>query len=116
MKLIAIALLTTFSLVAFGAPKKAQTAIQKRVDRLALSPDQKAKVDPITDTHAKALTALKGDAALSDTDRKKKTAELRKDTETKLRAALTADQWKKYREIKAAGGGKKSNKKPPQQL
>ena len=81
------------------------------MDKLQLPPDQKAKADPITDADAKQFQALKADTSLSDEDRKTKTADLRKDTDAKLKAVLTEDQWKKYQELnterKSAGSKKK---------
>jgi protein CpxP len=107
MKYLVIALALALSLTALAAPKQARSSIQNRVDKLDLSADQKAKVDPITDADAKAFQALKGDTTLSEEDRKKKTSVLRKDTDAKLKAVLTDDQWKKYEELKGQKNGKK---------
>jgi periplasmic protein CpxP/Spy len=110
MKYLVIALALALSLTAAAAPKAARSSVQILVDKLDLSADQKTKVDPITDADAKQFQALKADTTLSAEDRKKKTAALRKDTDAKLKAVLTEDQWKKYQELKAehkTSGGKK---------
>jgi hypothetical protein len=101
MKYLVIPLALALSLTAIAAPKQARSSVQNLVDKLQLPTDQKAKVDPITDADAKQFQALKADTSLSDADRKKKTSELRKDTDAKLKAVLTEDQWKKYEELKA---------------
>src|SRR6266852_3387406 len=106
MKYLALALTLALSLTLIAAPplvsfKTARSSIQNLVDKLTLSADQKAKVDPITDADAKQFQTLKADTTLSAEDRKSKTAVLRKDTDAKLKAVLTEDQWKKYEELKA---------------
>lgn len=108
---LALALALSLSVAAFAAPKQARSSVQNMVDQLTLTPEQKAKVDPITDEDAKQFRALKEDSSLSDEDRKKKTAELRKNTDVKLKAVLTEEQWKKYQEIKAERKTKNSGKK-----
>jgi protein CpxP len=101
MKSLVLALALSLCITAVAAPKSARSSIQNLVDKLTLTADQKAKVDPITDADAKQFQALKADTALSDEDRKTKTAALRKDTDAKLKAVLTEDQWKQYESLKA---------------
>jgi hypothetical protein len=107
MKYFVIALAFALALTAVAAPKQARSSVQNRVDKLQLPADEKAKVDPITDADAKAFQALKADTTLSEEDRKAKTSALRKDTDAKLKAILTEEQWKKYEELKAEKSGKK---------
>jgi hypothetical protein len=102
MKYFVIALALALSLTVVAAPKQARSSVQNLVDKLQLPADQKAKVDPITAADAKQFQALKADTSLSDEDRKAKTTALRKDTDEKLKAVLTDEQWKKYQELKAA--------------
>ncbi|GEM_PF-3751947 len=91
--------------------KQAQSATSRRVSQLDLSADQKTKVDPIVAEDAKKLRALREDATLSADDKKAKESDVRKDTDAKLKAVLTDDQWKKYQELKSEkkAGSKKKN-------
>jgi Spy/CpxP family protein refolding chaperone len=115
MKTFAALILTAILAAAlFAAPQSGpRSQIQNMVDKLNVTPDQKAKLDPILDVDAKQVRALRGDSALSDEDRQKKTAAIRADTDTKIKPILTADQWTKLQELRAErkaqgkGGAKK---------
>ena len=100
--------------VLFAAPQSGpRSQIQNMVDKLSVTPDQKVKLDPILDVDAKQVRALRGDSALSDEDRQKKTAAIRAETDTKIKPILTAEQWTKLQELRAErkaqgkGGAKK---------
>lgn len=111
MKTLAV---LTFAFALLAAPQSGpRSQIQNMVDKLNVTPDQKAKLDPILDIDAKQVRALRGDSALSDEERQKKTAAIRADTDTKIRPILTAEQWTKLQELRAErkaqgkGGAKK---------
>lgn len=99
MKILA-ALIFSFTLLA--SPQSGpRSQIQNMVDKLNVTADQKAKLDPILDVDAKQVRALRGDSTLSDEDRQKKTAAIRADTDTKIKPILTAEQWTKLQELRA---------------
>jgi Spy/CpxP family protein refolding chaperone len=109
MKILA-ALIFSFTLLA--APQSGpRSQIQNMIDKLNVTPDQKAKLDPILDVDAKQVRALRGDATLSDEDRQKKTAAIRADTDTKIKPILTAEQWTKLQELRAERKTQGSTKK-----
>jgi Spy/CpxP family protein refolding chaperone len=109
MKILA-ALIFSFTLLA--APQSGpRSQIQNMIDKLNVTPDQKAKLDPILDVDAKQVRALRGDATLSDEDRQKKTAAIRADTDTKIKPILTAEQWTKLQELRAERKAQGSTKK-----
>jgi Spy/CpxP family protein refolding chaperone len=104
----------TFAFALIAAPQSGpRSQIQNMVDKLNVTPDQKAKLDPILDIDAKQVRALRGDSSLSDEDRQKKTAAIRAETDTKIKPILTADQWTKLEQLRAErkaqgkGGAKK---------
>ena len=106
-----LATILTFVFSTFAAAKEAQSATSRVVSQLTLTAEQKAKVDPIVAEDAKKLREVRNDAALSAEDKRKRSSEIRKDTEAKLKGALTEEQWKKYQELKAErkAGTKKKN-------
>lgn len=81
------------------------------IGQLDVTPDQKAKLDPILEEDAKQVRALRDDTALSVEDRQKKTAEIRSNTDAKIKPILTEEQYKKLEQLreerKAQGKGKK---------
>lgn len=103
-----------FSFALLAAPQSApRSQIQNMVDKLEVTPDQKAKLDPILDVDAKQVRALRADSTLSDEDRQKKTAAIRAETDAKIKPILTAAQWTRLQELRAErkaqgkGGAKK---------
>ena len=96
-------------LASVGMAAKARSATQRLVDQLTLTPDQKVKLDPILDEDASKLRAIRADATMSADDKKVKSAEIRKDTEAKLKGILTGDQWKQYKDLKAERSKKKKS-------
>lgn len=65
-------------------------------ERLGLSDDQTAQVKTILEGQRSQMEALRADTASSQEDRRGKMMSIRKDTETKIEAVLTADQKTKY--------------------
>jgi periplasmic protein CpxP/Spy len=110
MKLLTAAFLALAFCLASAAAPQPRSQLQNMMDKLNLSPEQKAKADPIVDEDAKQVRALRTDTSLSAEDRSKKTAEIRHQTDLKLKPILTDEQWKKLeqlREERKAEGKKK---------
>jgi periplasmic protein CpxP/Spy len=100
------------SMSLIAAPPQPRSQIQNMVDKLNVTAEQKAKLDPILEVDARQVRALRDDSALSAEDRQKKTAAIRAETDQKIKPILTAEQWKKLEQLreerKAQGkGGKK---------
>ena len=81
-----------------AAAPQARSQMQRIVDQLDLSPDQKAKVDPILEDEAKQLRALRGDTSPEAVKQK---TEIRKTTDAKVKPLLSDEQWKKLEQLRA---------------
>lgn len=82
-----------------AAPQhQAPSQIQRMVDQLNLTPDQKAKIDPILADDAKQVRALRGDTTPEGVQKK---AEIRKATDAKIKPILTDEQWTKLEQLRA---------------
>jgi Spy/CpxP family protein refolding chaperone len=103
----------TLSLALAAAPQGPRSQLQNMVDKLNLTADQRAKADPILDEDAKQVRALREDSALSAEDRSKKTAEIRRQSDLKLKPILTDEQWKKLEQLREErkAQGKQDKKK-----
>ena len=103
----------TLSLALWAAPQGPRSQLQNMVDKLNLTADQKAKADPILDEDAKQVRALRDDSALSAEDRSKKIAEIRRQSDLKLKPILTDEQWKKLEQLREErkAQGKQDKKK-----
>src|SRR5207249_1622385 len=97
MKLVMTAYLVALTLLA--APPQPRSQLQNMIDKLNVTPEQKAKLDPVLDEDAKAVRALRG-GSLSDEERSKKTAEIRAQTDNKIKPILTTEQWKKLEQLR----------------
>ncbi|HEY6391413.1 MAG TPA: hypothetical protein VIX89_09055 [Bryobacteraceae bacterium] len=91
--------------------KAPKSQVQRIVDQLNLTPDQKAKVDPFLEEDATKVRALRDDSSLSTEDRKKKSAEIRKGTVAKLKPILTEEQWKQFEQLREERQKQSKNKK-----
>ena len=91
----------SFSLLAQHTPR---SPVQRMVDQLDLTADQKAKIDPILEEDAKQVRALKG-----TTDGQQRKADIRKATDAKIKPILTDEQWKKLEQLRK--DDKKESKK-----
>src|SRR3954453_7308787 len=92
-----IPLILSLTLTAAPQPR---SQLQNMVEKLNVTPEQKAKLDPLLDADAKAVRALR-DQNLSDEERSKKTAAIRADTDTKIKPILTGEQWEKLEQLRA---------------
>jgi protein CpxP len=94
MKFLTLALALSWTL---SAAPQARSQMQRIVDQLDLSPDQKAKVDPILEDEATKLRALRRD---SSPEAVKQKAEIRKTTDAKVKPLLSDEQWKKLEQLR----------------
>jgi Spy/CpxP family protein refolding chaperone len=79
---------------------RADNRINELGEKLDLTADQKAKLQPILDTEAKEIQAARDDKALSPEQRMTKIAEIRKTTQESINGILTPEQQKKFAEMK----------------
>ena len=93
------------------APQGPRSQVQNMVDKLNVTAEQKAKLDPILDADARQVRALRADSTLSDEDRRKNTAAIRADTDTKIKPILTAEQWTRLEELRVERKAQGSEKK-----
>jgi Spy/CpxP family protein refolding chaperone len=79
--------------------------------RLNLTDDQKPKVKAILDDQQEKMRGLWQDQDLSREDRMAKMNSIREETNTKLKAVLTAEQFQKFQEMRPRRGGPRNG--PP---
>jgi Spy/CpxP family protein refolding chaperone len=108
---VLLALIWSTQPVAAAPQRTARSQVQRLVDQLDLTADQKGKLDPILEEDATQVRALRTDTALSDSDRRKKTAEIRSATDAKIKPILTAEQWKKLEQLRDERKQQKKQKK-----
>ena len=73
-------------------------------EKLSLTPEQQAKIKPITDDQKKALDAVKADTALEKDAKRTKSAEIMKAHMEQIKPLLTPEQLKKFEEMKEERG------------
>ncbi len=83
-----------------GPPDPAQRT-QELTKRLNLSSDQQTKVQDILQSEHSQMETLHQDTSLSQQDRHAKMMEIRKSTDTQVRALLDSTQQKKWDEMQA---------------
>ena len=83
--------------------------------RLNLSADQKAKVDGIFKSEQEQMQKIRGDASVSQPDRRAKMMDTHKASNDQIRALLNPDQQKKWDEMQAQREqwGKGRHEPPP---
>lgn len=105
-----------------AAPKQGQGAkkgkgpLRRVLTELDLTPEQKAKIQPIVKEANAAMKAIREDAALSKQEKGAKTRDLMQATRAKIEEHLTEAQKAKLAEIMkppARKGGKGKRKKAP---
>jgi protein CpxP len=100
-------LLSAFALTALlvAMPQKApRSPVQRMVEQLNVTAEQKAKLDPILEEDSKQVRLLRGDTSATAAAKK---AEIRKDTDAKIKPILTDDQWKKLGQLREEDAKKK---------
>jgi len=73
--------------------------VQKLSKKLNLSSEQQTKVQGILESQQQQMQSLRQDTSLSQQDKHAKFADLRQNTSSQIRAALNADQQKKFDEM-----------------
>jgi Spy/CpxP family protein refolding chaperone len=82
--------------------------------RLNLTDDQKPKVKAIFDEQRQKMRDLRDNQDLSRDDRMAQMQTIRKDTDGKLKAVLTADQFKQWQEMESRMRGPRNGPPPGQ--
>ncbi len=103
--------------------KKGRPTVEQRVERLNkelnLTDEQKTKVTALFEDEGKKMRDMRGDTNLDPQQRREKMQELRKETDTKMKAILKPDQYEKYQKLQEQmrqrkggpnGGGEKKDK------
>lgn len=96
--------------------------VQQRVDRISeelkLNDEQKTKIKALFEAEAKQMQEMRGqNSTLTQEQRREKFQAMRTESDKKLKEILTADQFKKWEEMrqqmrqKGPGGDKKGGKK-----
>ena len=115
---------STNSTSATPPPARAhQGGIDRVIQQLDLTDDQKPKVKAVLDSMQQQMRDLRADTSLSADDRRTKVQAIRSDANDKLKAILTPDQFEKWqksmqhgpRHAPPAAGGPTSTNTPPQQ-
>lgn len=83
-----------------GAPDPAQRT-QELTKKLKLTSDQQTKVLSIFQSEQSQMESLRQDSSVPQQDRRSKMMDIRKGTDTQVRALLDADQQKKWDEMQA---------------
>jgi protein CpxP len=79
-----------------GGRMSPERQLEMMTTQLSLTPDQVTQVKAINDDTTKQTTALRGDSSLDQDARRAKMMDIRKASQTKIRALLTDDQKTKY--------------------
>jgi Spy/CpxP family protein refolding chaperone len=86
-----------------GPPDPAQRT-QELTKQLKLTSDQQTKVQDILQSEHSRMESLRQDTSLSQQDRRTKMMDIRKNTDTQIRALLDSNQQKKWDEMQANRG------------
>lgn len=83
-------------------------SVEQRVERMNtevnLTADQKTKVTALFEEDGKKMRELRQDTSLSQEDRRAKMRTMREESDKKLKAILTPDQWQKWEKARPQGG------------
>jgi Spy/CpxP family protein refolding chaperone len=88
-----------------ATPQQApRSQVQRMVDQLNITAEQKAKLDPILEEDSRQVRLLRGDDSSSAAEKK---AAIRKDTDAKIKPILTDEQWQKPMQLDRSKQDKK---------
>jgi Spy/CpxP family protein refolding chaperone len=87
--------------------------MEKILDQLNLSADQKEKVKPVLKDQMEQMKAMNQDSSLTAADKRSKRREIREATNTKLKEIFTADQYTQWEKLTARGGRRRNAGAPP---
>lgn len=97
-----------------GARRGNARNMEKILDQLNLNDEQKEKIKPLLKDQAEKMRAMNQDSSLSTEDKRSKRKEIRDETNTKLKAIMTADQFTQWEKLSAqARGGRRRNASTP---
>jgi len=104
-----------------GGPGREEHQIEFLTKKLSLTPDQVTQVKAIDDDSRKQMFALRDDTSTAGSDKRAKMMEIRKASQGKIRALLTADQQTKFDALQAEMREHRGNRgeggpPPPPQL
>ncbi|PAW85470.1 MAG: hypothetical protein B9S33_09775 [Pedosphaera sp. Tous-C6FEB] len=92
-----------------GRPDAAEQ-LKQMAEQLALTPEQKTKLEPILKEQGEKLRALFTDQNTPQEDRRKKMVELRTEFAGKIKAVLTKEQGEKFDKVMAEQAAKRKQK------
>jgi Spy/CpxP family protein refolding chaperone len=84
-------------------PPRGGMTLQRLTQQLALTDDQKPKVQAVLDDQNKQMMELRQDTALSPEDRRTKMAAIRTGVTAKFKEILTPEQFDKYQKMPQPG-------------
>jgi Spy/CpxP family protein refolding chaperone len=94
-----------------GGPRGQRPSFDTIAQRLNLTDDQKPKVKAILDEQRQKMRDLRDNQDLSRDERMAKMKSIREETDTKMKAVLTADQFKQWQEMESRMRGPRNG--PP---
>ena len=89
-----------------AAQRPAHNFLQELSEKLNLTDEQKAAIEPILVTEANEIKAVHQDSSLSDEQKQAKVKEIRDNSREKINALLTPEQQKKFAEMKGQAGSR----------
>jgi len=99
-----------------GMPSPDQQ-LERMSQQLNLTAEQKDKIKPILEEHAKQMQSLRNDSSMSREDRRAKFQEMRQNMANEIRPILNSDQQKKWEEMmnrQPQRGGRSQGEPQPQ--
>ena len=89
-----------------AAQGPARDYLQELSEKLNLTDEQKAAIEPILATEANEIKAVHQDSSLSDEQKQAKVKEIRDSSREKINALLTPEQQKTFAEMKGQAGSR----------
>ena len=89
-----------------AAQRPAHNFLQELSEKLNLTDEQKAAIEPILATEANEIKAVHQDSSLSDEQKQAKVKEIRDSSREKINALLTPEQQKTFAEMKGEAGNR----------
>lgn len=93
-------------------PQDPAQRTQELTKKLNLTSDQQAKVQDIFQTERTQMESMRQDSSASQQDRRAKMMDIRKNTDSQVRAVLDSNQQKKWDEMQAKREQRMQNHRP----
>lgn len=93
------------------ASPRPRGGLERMMEQLDLTADQKPKVQSIMEAHRQKMMDLRQDTTLSPEDRRAKMRAIREDMNAQLKATLTPEQFEKWQKMMPMGRGPRN--RPP---